>query len=101
VHGALVASRRLADGSLAVARPEPGSDVVRLAGSGPSVWAALDGDRPLRDIAADLAARHHADPAVVTTDVCATVERFLDLGLAELDGGQHPTPTSPTSGVRP
>ncbi len=84
VRPALVATRRLADGTLAVARPEPGSDVVHLAGTGPTVWTALDGRRPLAEIAEDLAVRHGADPDVVAADVQATVDQFVGLGLAEV-----------------
>jgi hypothetical protein len=79
-----VAHRRLHDGALAVAGPEPGGEVVRIAGTGPALWRALDGQRPLGEVAHELAVRHRADPTVVLADVCTTAQRYLDLGVAEL-----------------
>ena len=40
------------------------------------VWGELDGDRPLSDVAADLAAAFETDEAVVLGDVMKLVQRL-------------------------
>jgi len=54
-----------------------------LAGTGPEVWDLLASPVSLGDLAAGLAARHGADPAIVEADVTALLDRLAALGVLE------------------
>ena len=53
-----------------------------LNSSATAVWACLDGEGTLKDIARDLAAAFHAPIEQVLADVVAIGQRFVDDGIA-------------------
>jgi hypothetical protein len=61
---------------------DPGSGrVVRLNASGSLLWQVLDGERPLRDLAAEIAAAYGSSRGTVEADVVALTRRLHRLGL--------------------
>jgi hypothetical protein len=56
---------------------------VTLPGTAAEVWDLLASPTPLTAIAAELAARHDADPAVVAADVGTLLDRLADLGAVK------------------
>lgn len=59
-----------------------------------AVWVELDGHRTVAQVAALLAARFDADPALVAADVVRTITEFAALGLVSLvvaASKNHPT----------
>lgn len=57
---------------------------VTLAGTGARLWSVLAEARPVGAIAAELAAMHRADPAVVLGDIAPVVELLLAMGACEV-----------------
>jgi hypothetical protein len=55
--------------------------VVRLNATGSLLWQVLDGETPLRDLAAEIAAAFNSDRGAVESDVVALARRLARLGL--------------------
>jgi hypothetical protein len=61
---------------------DPGSGrVVQLNASGSLLWQVLDGETPLRDLAAEIAAAYGSSRGTVEADVVALTRRLARLGL--------------------
>ena len=71
-------SRRVGDEVLVRTRDR---DVVRLIGTGPALWDALERPSTITDIAVILARQFGADPAVVKADIEPVIDALLDAGI--------------------
>jgi Coenzyme PQQ synthesis protein D (PqqD) len=67
--------------------------VVRLNTSGSLLWQVLDGETPLRDLAADIAAAYGSSRATIEADVVGLAKRLAQLDLPadspRVEGGKH------------
>lgn len=78
------AVRRLGEVVL-LAPGEAWPDVIRLEGAGPLLWDAIDGRRPLAEIAAEAAGRFHVAPHDVAEALGHLSATLVVRGLADLE----------------
>ena len=62
-------------------RPPGGVEVVKLAGTGRALWAALEEPQRFTDLCADLGATHDADVSVIAADLTPVVSDLIARGV--------------------
>ena len=64
-------------------RPVGATEVVKLAGTGRALWAALDEPASFDELCAQLAAAHRADEATVAADLGPVIDDLVSRGVLE------------------
>ena len=71
--------------SWSLVRVPGGDDVVQLAGTGASVWAALDAGVRFDDLCDQLASRHDADPSRIAADLEPVLADLAERAVIRVD----------------
>ena len=65
-------------------RPLGATEVVKLAGTGLALWAALEEPASFDEVCAGLAATHDADADTIATDLWPVINDLADRGVLEV-----------------
>jgi len=68
-------------------RPLGAAEVIKLAGTGLTLWGALDEPSTFEALCSTLAATHDADPAVVAGDLRPVIDDLAARGVLDLIDG--------------